>query len=318
MGTNVFLYNGESDTSVCKEMTVTGKALCGKTVFSCARSPDNIRQRLRVGRIIRNLLVLTEMEALFLLSKGLIYPESEEALDKFIQETVTSYGDVETFRVYSKLKEKGLFVRKEPDGLSFRKYSTDEYSRPLRIVSEASGVSFSDFYREHDQKWATVDDQGDVTFYITERYNPEGSAPNDNVVPKAVKILGEVQIVRSDYEAVGEPFLSYRVLSSYEKELISGNPTTQESKIFSDLTLRHCIVKTGFKYGCNFRVYLKNTDDHAELLISLMDEKELWFKISRAVRLATAVRKKMIYAAFYQNRPAYVWIRRVALDSLIP
>ncbi|MGC8609192.1 MAG: tRNA-intron lyase, partial [Thermoplasmata archaeon] len=74
---------------------------------------------------------------------------------------------------------------------------------------------------------------------------------------------------------------------------------------------RGCIVKSGFKYGAHFRVYLKDIDSHADLLVHVMNREEDWNIISRAVRVASSVKKKMVFSSIVDGKIKYVSIERI-------
>lgn len=71
-------------------------------------------------------------------------------------------------------------------------------------------------------------------------------------------------------------------------------------KVYEDLKGRGFVAKTGFKFGSDFRLYNKveKVKDlpHSKYLVSVTKKKETpMAEISRAVRLAQNVRKKMIF-----------------------
>jgi len=71
--------------------------------------------------------------------------------------------------------------------------------------------------------------------------------------------------------------------------------------VFRDLKNRGFVVKTGFKFGSHYRVYARGEkpgSGHAVWLVHCIPEEFIcdFSDISRAVRLAQNVRKKMIYA----------------------
>ncbi len=68
--------------------------------------------------------------------------------------------------------------------------------------------------------------------------------------------------------------------------------------VYKDLRDRTYIVKTGFKYGCHFRVYRKSIEDHAEYLLHVMVHNGAITSddIIKHVRLAHSVKKTMILA----------------------
>lgn len=76
---------------------------------------------------------------------------------------------------------------------------------------------------------------------------------------------------------------------------------------YSDLRERGLIVKTGFKFGAHFRVYsrgvnpykeAKGRKEHTKFIVhAVRENKEMSFQeMSRAVRLASNIRAKMLWA----------------------
>lgn len=73
--------------------------------------------------------------------------------------------------------------------------------------------------------------------------------------------------------------------------------------VYKDLRDRGFCVRTGFKYGSHFRVYARGDkpgQGHAVWLVHCLPEEYVcdFSDVSRAVRLAQNVRKKMIYALY--------------------
>jgi tRNA-intron endonuclease len=68
--------------------------------------------------------------------------------------------------------------------------------------------------------------------------------------------------------------------------------------VYKDLRDKGLIVKTGFKYGCHFRVYRKGPEEHAEYLVHVIPEKREFqtYDIVKHCRLAHSVNKLMIFA----------------------
>jgi len=71
--------------------------------------------------------------------------------------------------------------------------------------------------------------------------------------------------------------------------------------VYSDLRSRGYIVRTGLKFGADFRVYEKGEkppDSHSKFLVRVIQEKAKLSvsDISGDVRLSHGVRKKMLYA----------------------
>jgi tRNA-intron endonuclease len=68
--------------------------------------------------------------------------------------------------------------------------------------------------------------------------------------------------------------------------------------VYRDLRDRGLIVKTGFKYGCHFRVYRRGPEEHAEYLVHVIPEKRKFqtYDIVKHCRLAHSVNKMMVFA----------------------
>lgn len=71
--------------------------------------------------------------------------------------------------------------------------------------------------------------------------------------------------------------------------------------VYQDLKSRGLVVKTGLKYGAHFRVYARGegpSTGHAPYLVHAISEDASLTtqELSRAVRLAHSVKKKMVFA----------------------
>jgi tRNA-intron endonuclease len=72
------------------------------------------------------------------------------------------------------------------------------------------------------------------------------------------------------------------------------------------------IVKSGFKYGTDFRVYERSMNEHSRYLVQVMNRGESMLQLSRAIRVAHGVRKTLLLAKEIDSRVSYVavrWIR---------
>ncbi len=86
-------------------------------------------------------------------------------------------------------------------------------------------------------------------------------------------------------------------------------------EVYKDLKKRNFVVKTGFKFGSDFRVYdkVETIKDlpHSKYLVTVADDRDIAMsEIVRCVRLAHNVRKKMIFV-FKENGENYVAIERI-------
>ncbi len=86
--------------------------------------------------------------------------------------------------------------------------------------------------------------------------------------------------------------------------------------VYKDLRDRKMVVKTGFKFGTHFRVY-KNVESaekvpHSEYLVHTLPDDYVFAPpvLSRAIRLAHSVRKKMVFA-YPDKTVKYLEIKRL-------
>ena len=87
-------------------------------------------------------------------------------------------------------------------------------------------------------------------------------------------------------------------------------------QVFEDLKARGIVVKTGFKYGSHFRAYEGDPErTHAKYLVHALpsDHRGMWPEVSRAVRLAHGVKKRLLFAAVGADDVRYVSLERVRL-----
>jgi len=99
------------------------------------------------------------------------------------------------------------------------------------------------------------------------------------------------------------------------------DPVTEEDnefvsklKVYSDLRDAGMYPRTGYKFGHHFRVY-KGQHTHSELLVhAYADHSGLSMSIiSRSVRLAHSVKKKMLFACLKDREILYIEFTRIKL-----
>ncbi len=95
--------------------------------------------------------------------------------------------------------------------------------------------------------------------------------------------------------------------------------------VYSDLRERGFVVKTAFKFGCDFRVYArgvkikkgpKQAHEHTKYVVHAIPEEFTcsFPELSRAVRLAQNIRTEMIWAVVdSDNDVTYYGIKRLTL-----
>lgn len=90
-------------------------------------------------------------------------------------------------------------------------------------------------------------------------------------------------------------------------------------EVYSDLRLgKGYIVKSGIKFGCDFVVYARGKkpgSGHSKWMVHVMPEgaRVDYSEITRAARLATNVKKSMLFASVTERGPVYYEISRAKL-----
>ncbi len=211
---------------------------------------------------------------------------------------------------------------------------TIESSKNTKIERESEALIF-----------AIVDGDGDVTYYSISRYFPEG--PHRTVINEKgdAVLMDDMGIMLDAYEPFHSFFYGKKMddalylstlectylmskealrLTEHGKEVsldellersAKKDPELMEKlRIYSDLRDRGLIVRTGFKYGTHFRVYMKDVEQHAKYLAHAVPEnyKGTWPEISRGVRLAHGVKKEFLMAEA-SKKARYLRIKRVRL-----
>lgn len=87
-----------------------------------------------------------------------------------------------------------------------------------------------------------------------------------------------------------------------------------KAAVYSDLRNLGYVPKTGYKFGHHFRVYSKERV-HSEMLVHAVgqDTELPMSTVSRSVRLANSVKKKMLFGTVHSNGIQYVEFTRIKL-----
>lgn len=296
------------------------RAVCNPLVFhiSGGRSPSYLNGKYRVGRVLDDNLILEPYEALFLYFTGRIVPENAHyhSTIAILNAFITDRDDYDTFRIYFYLKSKGMLVRRDGKVLMFGKKNDRKATHPLRVKGENSEITFKELVVTAPSLYSTMDDEGDITLFATARADPVGetlySWPGKESVSEAGGRFYLDPIPGSEW--LGSRFADKVLLTDMEARHIIGNETVNGDaaySVYEDLVSRKLIVRTGFKYGANFRAYRKSMSEHAEYLIHVMAGTDQWYRVSRAVRLSHGVRKSMIFAGMCEGKIEYVSISRI-------
>lgn len=295
------------------------RAICRDIVFSIQqnRGPSYVLNKYKLGRIQAGVLILNPFECAYLFLKGKIEPENNHfnRLDRLLEKLGIADQLLDVFLVYNILKSRGFYVKMESNSLYYRRSPRVEYKGPVRVIRESGTIEFSEMIDNGSCIYAALDEDNDVTIFVSELWDEKGTNFTEFETGLTINKLSSSYTVESAEvpEWFGTTLGDLKILNRLEAGYISGNRERDDEvqDIFNDLLNRSFIVKTGFKYGANFRIYARTVEDHADYLVHLLESEEQWYKISRAVRVAQGVRKEMVFAGMYSDKPAYVKLKRV-------
>lgn len=275
-------------------------------------------------------IYLHPIEACYLQIKGI---ESFGRLDEVIRWAKENVEDFSTYYfVYEDLRDRGNRVRIQGEYLLTKKaYLPISEKKLIKIPEIAEKArNFNDF------RLAVVDEESEITYFRV--YEPEMRGEQVEELPEIAGILTDDCVVTENTEIFRRYFYgsekadivslslieSYYLLEKGKLKLVNASADELISKakkiknferryeVYRDLKQRGFVVKTGFKFGSEFRAYRKiesvNDLPHSEYLVDIADNKEIrLIDLARAVRLAQNVRKKMVFA-FDKN---YICFERV-------
>ncbi len=283
----------------------------------------NFSQRLlsrRFGKEKGSKLVLTIEEAAYLSSKGTLEVwRDEEKVD--VVELLKS-ANLTKYFVFERLRDSG------------RKLAFDDFEEYVP-VSESQILSFEDLERLAGKKIAVVDEESDVTFFRVMKFDEFGK--HEEEIGEIVgKICGE-RVMTKNTEIFSKYFYGteksgFVALSPVESLYLAEkgvlkleNGSLEELRrlvseelylVYRDLRERKFMVKTGFKFGSDFRVYeaVRSVKEltHSKFLVKLR-EKVSMRELAGDTRLAQSVKKKMIYAKVERGKPKYILVERVKI-----
>lgn len=124
-------------------------------------------------------------------------------------------------------------------------------------------------------------------------------------------------VEESKLDVYGDKKMSLRKLMQ-KAEALNEN-FAMKYDVFKDLRLaRGYLVKPGIKFGCDFVVYARGKKpgkSHSKWMVHVMPETARidYSEITRAARLATNVKKKMLLATVTERGPVYYEIGRAKM-----
>lgn len=280
-----------------------------------------------------NKLYLHPLEVVYLQVRGLVNFGSVEEVLKWAESNMDDFSTY--YSVYEDLRNRGNRVRIQGEYLLTKKAYFPISERKKIKMSEIAKktLKFEHFIL------AVVDEECEITYYHV--YLPELVGEQREELSKIRGVLVNDVVITEDTEIFSKYFYGslkdsivtlsltesvyltemgvLEILNADEEELKSRAREVEAGfdrkyEIYKDLKRRGFVVKTGFKFGSDFRVYKKveSVDDlpHSEYLVEIVDDREVKLsEIARAVRLAQNVRKKMVFA--YDDK--YLCLERVRI-----
>ncbi|MGE5832422.1 MAG: tRNA-intron lyase [Methanomicrobiales archaeon] len=211
----------------------------------------------------------------------------------------------------------------------------------IRSEVETSG------HMRKDHVLAVVDDEGELTYYgvkvtdLARVSEPPVSEPCEGrlfgttvvlpgPIPAGVRDawfgtpLDEGRLILSPVEALYLMGRSALVLPGeaeplspdgyLERTLPSDPELAEKAAVYADLRDHGYIPRTGYKFGHHFRVYAGDRS-HSDLLVQASPPAQMpaVSVISRSVRLAHSVKKKMLFACVHHSGIRYIEFGRMKL-----
>ncbi len=292
--------------------------VCGNILFSIEgnKSSQYLHSKYNLGTLSGKTLTVKNYELLFLYFRGKVKPVNSffnNALN--LMSELMEESDLHKFKVYLELKNEGAKITIDKNSFLISKKNENlNIKRVIFPIRENSKLSVEWLLNARGHNIASVDDDGDITYYRIDSVDLMGANSNQLLNTDFIRGLGKRAIGNLDTkpEWMGDKIYDMRILSESETDYINGveNPD-MVSRIYRKLIFQGLIVKTGFKYGCNFRAYTGSMDDHSDFLIHVLSDSVEWYEISRAVRVAASVRKDMIFAGFVNDKSFFINIKRI-------
>ncbi|MCS7119460.1 MAG: tRNA-intron lyase [Archaeoglobaceae archaeon] len=273
-------------------------------------------------------IFLHPIEALYLQLNGKANFGSLEDVIEWVQRKVENFPEI--YFVYEDLRRRGKKVKLKDDLIFTRK--------AFLPISESDKIIFEKIknilLKFKEVVLAIVDEEREVTYYSVRE--PEMQGEQRENLQKFRGIIFSDRVITEDLEVFrkyfyGSEICGFVVLSLLESvyflekgvlEVENADKILQTAKkingfekklqVYRDLKKRKFVVKTGFKFGNDFRVYRKVESlkelPHSEFLISVVEDRIDPKELSRAIRIANSVRKKLILA-WNCNYFIFEWVK---------
>lgn len=265
-------------------------------------------------------IYLHPLEVVYLQIKGI---ESFGELEDVLSWAESRMEDFSTYYfVYEDLRDRGNKVKIQGEFLLTKK--------PYLPISERKTIRMEEIAekaRNFDElRLAVVDEESEITYFRV--YEPDMMGEQKEELPEIAGILSDEYVITKQTEIFSRYFYGsekgdlvtlslieslylldmrkLNLLNADREELVKRAREVERNfdrryEVYRDLKERGFVVKTGFKFGSEFRVYRKveSVDDlpHSQYLVDIADSKEIrLIDLARAVRLAQNVRKRMVFA----------------------
>ena len=278
----------------------------------------------RFGEIRGDDLILTPEEAAYLTMKGILQVYDKERILSF--EDLLSISDAEKYFVFEDLRERGI-------------RADIRHLEDFVPLHESSRIDVSWLHDLSGRKIAVVDSEGEVSYFAISIFEGRGKH-EESIAPFEARFFSGffvtdfLDLHRKYFygtERAGRVLLSvYEGLYLIERGIMrtdnSFNQIRQSGmryfenfdityRVYRDLRERGFMVKTGLKFGSDFRVYERIRSlremEHSRYLVKIKT-KLIARDVAGDVRLSNAVKKILLYPFFTDNgNIIYISIRRV-------
>ncbi len=281
------------------------------------KEPGRVYNRYRIGNIVEGNLLLDRFELGFLLlnAKSIFTRMSAaERLDN-LSSLLSEEGDIEKLLVFSHFKTKGMVCKLEKDVLKLR--HKDEHSWTMKVVVRNENGFFNPGMQQDDgTHYSILDSDGDITFYLVQAVDPVGKSQKGSEEPRTRFGFLDLSVTEGNEYGIKRKIGHEIMIAPEQNDTTSYGNNTEISplkrKVYADLVSRNLIIRTGFKYGADFRLYTESLEGHAEYLLLVSEKDTLrWYDISRAARIASSVHKEFIIASDNKGKIEYFSISRL-------
>jgi len=318
---------------MAKGAAATGRLDGARIVVDDATQANRIHAKGNVGELSGTALHLRIVEAAWLASEGRLSvagPQGALLAGDLLAPALSGSERAEVeFLAYRDLRGRGLLVRAWKSGWAVwprgaPATAEPEYAVEVRAERDAVQATQALAWAEAGTVLALVDEDGAVTYYRAGFDQPEGTCPLGDLPRIRGQILSDRVLVadaKADelrrLEHLGVPTGAGLVLSFTEAESLRRRgvldvPADLAARaarlqphfhrtlpVYEALRKAGVVAKSGFKFGTHLRGYRGDPDaSHAEWLVQcvLPGETLHWADLSRAIRVAHGVRKRLLLA----------------------